>query len=344
MGKCPACDGLLDTVFDEEILAEFPVRKPVNGDRSMWRYSMFLPVQSERHPVSAGEGGTQLRRMRTWRTKVWAKDETRNPTGTFKDRGASAAITCLSQLKVPRIVLASEGNAGCSFALYANMSGINCHVYLPKQANFAKVRLTKRLRAKVTQVEGTISDAGRHAANAAKKTKSYNASTFITPFRHDGKGTMAIEICEQLAWDSPDIIVYPVGGGVGLIGMWKMFKLLQRIGWTRKKPRIVAVQPSGCAPVIDAFNRHREDVEEWANPDTIANGLKIPKPLAGKWILKSLRESKGIALKVSDSEIRRTGRALAGKEGLLVEPSSATAFAALPQLYENGHIERSDSV
>src|SRR5215469_8068779 len=180
MGKCPTCDGLLDTVFDEETLAEFPLRKPVNADRSMWRYNMFLPVQSARHLVSAGEGGTQLRRMRTWRTKVWAKDETRNPTGTFKDRGASAAITCLSQLKVPRVVLASEGNAGCSFALYSNLSGINCHVYLPKQANPAKLDLTRRLRAKVTRVEGTISDAGRHAAETAKKTRCYNASTFAT--------------------------------------------------------------------------------------------------------------------------------------------------------------------
>lgn len=344
MGRCPACSGLLDTVLDENVLAEFTARKPVNDDQSMWRYSMFLPIRPEGQSISAGEGGTPLRRIRSSRHNVWAKDETRNPTGTFKDRGASAAITCLSQLKVRRIVLASEGNAGCSFALYSQMSGISCEVYLPKQANLAKVQLTRRLGAAVTQVSGTISDAGQHAAKSAKKTGRYNASTFVTPFRHDGKGTMAIEICEQLDWQSPDYIVYPVGGGVGLVGMWKMFKLLKRLGWTTNTPQIVAVQPSGCAPIVDAFNHHREDTEEWRTPRTIANGLKIPKPLAGKWILKSLRESRGIALSVSDSAIRRTTRSLASKDGMLVEPSTATAFAALPHLYEDGHLEPSDQV
>jgi threonine synthase len=343
-GKCPSCNGLLDTVLDEDSLAEFPVRKPANVGGSMWRYSMFLPIRSENQLVTAGEGETPLRRIRSSRNNVWAKDESRNPTGTFKDRGASSAVTCLAQLKVRRIVLASEGNAGCSFALYSKMSGIDCQVYLPKQANSAKVQLTKRLGAKVTQVAGTISDAGRRAAKTAKETGRYNASTFVTPFRHDGKGTMAIEICEQLDWQSPDYIVYPVGGGVGLVGMWKMFKLLQRLGWTKNRPRIVAVQPSGCAPVIDAFNRRKEDVEEWQSPNTIANGLKIPKPLAGKWILKSLRESRGIGLKVSDAEIRKTVRSLASKEGMLVEPSSAAAFAALPHLYQSGDLERSDTV
>jgi threonine synthase len=344
LGRCPACNGLLDTVFDEDIIAEYPVRKPANDDRSMWRFSMFLPIGPKTHLMSAGEGNTPLRRVRSFAKNVWAKDETRNPTGTFKDRGASVALTHLSELKVRRIVLASEGNAGCSFALYSRMSGMDCLVYLPKKANPGKIQLTRRLGAKVTQVGSTISDAGHYAAKTAKQTGRYNASTFVTPFRHDGKGTMAVEICEQLEWQCPHYIVYPVGGGVGLVGMWKMFKLLQRIGWTKTRPRIVAVQPTGCAPIVDAFNHRMEDVEEWQSPNTIANGLKIPKPLAGKWILKSLRESRGIGLKVSDSEIRKTVRSLASKEGMLLEPSSASAFAALPRLYETGQLERSERV
>jgi threonine synthase len=255
------------------------------------------------------------------------KDETRNPTGTFKDRGASLAVTRLSQLNVRKLALASEGNAGCSFALYSQMARIRCDVYLPNGANFAKVELSRKLGAGVIKVQGTILDAGRKAAKFAETTGAYNASTFVTPFRHDGKGTMALEICEQLGWESPDYIVYPVGGGVGLIGMWKMFKILQRLGWVRNRPRIVAVQPKGCAPVVDAYNKGRMEVAEWRTPKTIAKGLKIPKPLAGSWILRCLRESRGIALKVSDVEIHKAMLNVAKRDGLLVEPSSAAAFA-----------------
>ncbi len=242
------------------------------------------------------------------------------------------------------MVLSSEGNAGCSFALYSRMAGMNCKVYLPKKANPAKAMLSEKLGASVTRVSGTIAEAGRKASQDAKRTGDYNASTFVTPFRHDGKGTMALEICQQLGWKSPDYIVYPLGGGVGLIGMWKMFKLLEILGWVQGKPRMVAVQPSGCAPVIDAYKKRKEDVEEWKSPQTIASGLKIPKPLAGKWILQSLRESNGIALKVTDNEIRKAMRQIARSEGSIIEPSSAAAFAAIPHLYETGSIDKTDTV
>jgi len=241
-------------------------------------------------------------------------------------------------------VLASEGNAGCSFALYSRMAGIRCRVYLPSDANIAKVELSRKLGAKVTKVQGTISDAGRQAAKVAERTGEYNASTFVTPFRHDGKGTMALEICQQLGWRSPDYIVYPLGGGVGLVGMWKMFKILERLGWIRKKPRIIAVQPKGCAPIVDAYNNGRMNVSEWKSPDTTAKGLRIPKPLAGKWILKSLRESRGLALKVSDAEIHKSMLNVAKRDGMIIEPSSAAAFAALPRLYGTGTIDKKDSV
>jgi threonine synthase len=312
----------------------------------MWKFHMFLPVRIGTIPVTAGEGDTPLRQVRSYPRphNIWVKDETLNPTGTFKDRGAALAVTRLSQSRVRKLVLASEGNAGCSFALYSQMAGINCRVYLPSDANNAKVELSRRLGATVTKVHGTISDAGRRAAKTAETTGEYNASTFITPFRHDGKGTLALEICQQLGWESPDYIVYPVGGGVGLVGMWKMFKILQRLGWIRKTPRIIAVQPNGCAPIVDAYNNGRMEVAEWKSPETIAKGLKIPKPLAGRWILKSLRESQGLALKVSDAQIHKAMLNVARRDGLLIEPSSATAFAAIPQLYEAGTIDRKDSV
>jgi len=312
----------------------------------MWKFHMFLPVRAGTIPVTGGEGDTPLRTVRSFphMPNIRMKDETRNPTGSFKDRGASLAVTCLSQLRVRKLVLASEGNAGCSFALYSQMAGIRCHVYLPTNVNIAKVELSSKLGARVTKVEGTISDAGRRAARVAKRTGEYNASTFVTPFRHDGKGTMALEICQQLGWESPDYIVYPVGGGVGLVGMWKMFKILQRLGWIRERPRIIAVQPEGCAPIVDAYNKRKMDVPEWKSPKTIAKGLKIPKPLAGKWILKSLRESKGLALKVSDREIHKAMLNVAKRDGLMLEPSGAAAFAAVPQLYATGAIDTKDSV
>jgi threonine synthase len=312
----------------------------------MWRFHMFLPVKAGTVPVTAGEGDTPLRPVRSYPPShnILVKDETRNPTGTFKDRGASLAVTVLSKLMVRKLVLASEGNAGCSFALYSQVAGIQCHIYLPSDANLAKVELSRKLGAQVTQLEGTIADAGRRAVNVAVRTGAYNASTFVTPFRHDGKGTIALEICQQLGWESPDYIVYPVGGGVGLVGMWKMLKILHRLGWIRKRPRIVAVQPKGCAPVVDAYNKGSVEVAEWKSPNTIAKGLKIPKPLAGNWILKSLRESRGLALKVSDVEIHKAMLNVAKRDGLFVEPSSAAAFAAIPTLHASGTIDTKDRV
>jgi len=341
--KCRKCAGLLDTIINPEILSE---KSTGNLDRSpsMWKFRDFLPVDATDKIVSAGEGDTPLRKLNSFQGNVWVKDETRNPTGTFKDRGASLAVTTLSKLGVKDLVLSSEGNAGCSFVLYSHLADIDCSVFLPRQANPAKVELSRKLGATVTLVDGTITDAGRQAEAVANREGSYNASTFVTPYRHDGKGTMALEICEQLGWRPPDWIVYPLGGGVGLVGMWKMFSILEKIEWVKKRPRFVAVQPAGCAPVVRAYNSKKEDVDEWKNPETIAFGLRIPKPLAGKWILRSLRESDGIALSVTDEEIRKSmGQALKA-EGLLLEPSSAATLAALPYLYGEKMIDRSEEV
>jgi threonine synthase len=341
--KCPKCGGLLDTIINPEILGE-KSKDDIDRTRSMWKFRSFLPVDATDKIVSAGEGDTPLRKLSSVRGNVWVKDETRNPTGTFKDRGASLAVTALSRSGVKDIILSSEGNAGCSFALYSHMADANCRVFLPRQANPAKIELSRKLGATVTLVEGTIADAGRRAEALATKEGSYNASTFVTPYRHDGKGTMALEICEQLGWRTPDWVVYPVGGGVGLVGMWKMFSILEEIGWVKKRPRFVAVQPAGCAPIVKAYNSRKEDVEEWSDPKTIAFGLRIPKPLAGKWILRCLRESDGIALSVTDEEISKYMRQALKDEGLLLEPSSAATIAALPHLYSERMIDRSDEV
>jgi threonine synthase len=341
--KCPKCNGLLDTIINPEILSEIS-KDDLDHVQSMWRYKAFLPVDPTDQTVSAGEGNTPLRKLGSFQGNVWVKDETRNPTGTFKDRGASCAITALTRLGVKDLVLASEGNAGCSFALYSQIAKAKCRVFLPRQVNPAKQVLSRKLGATVTLVEGTIADAGRSAEAVVKNERSYNASTFVTPYRHDGKGTIALEICEQLGWRTPDWIVYPLGGGVGLVGMWKMFSILEKIGWVKRRPRFVAVQSAGCAPVVGAYNSKREDVDEWKNPETIAFGLRIPRPLAGKWILRSLRESDGIALSVTDEEIRNSMGEALKNEGLLLEPSSAATIAALPHLYGEKMIDRSEEV
>jgi threonine synthase len=341
--KCPKCGGLLDTIIDAEILSEIS-KNSLDPTPSMWRFRDFLPVDATDKIVSAGEGDTPRRKLSSCQGNVWVKDETRNPTGTFKDRGASLAVTALTRLGIKSIVLSSEGNAGCSFALYSQIADASCRVFLPRQANPAKVELSRKLGATVSLVEGTIAGAGRIAEAIAKKEGSYNASTFVTPYRHDGKGTMALEICEQLGWRTPDWVVYPVGGGVGLVGMWKMFSLMEEIGWVKKRPRFVAVQPAGCAPIVKAYNSKKEDVDEWKDPRTIAFGLRIPKPLAGKWILRCLRESDGIALSVTDEEIRKSMVQALKHEGLLLEPSSAATLAALPRLLGEKLIDRSEEI
>ena len=341
--RCTRCNGLLDTVFDPEILKEIP-REALAHVPSMWKFRDFLPIEQKDTILSAGEGNTPLRRLGSFKRDVWVKDETGNPTGTFKDRGASTAVTVLSNLGIKQVVLSSEGNAGCSFALYSQMAGLACQAFLPTDANPSKIELSRKLGATVGLVRGTIADAGRRAEASAKSEGSYNASTFVTPYRHDGKGTMALEISDQLGWKAPDWVVYPLGGGVGLVGMWKMFSLLEEIGWTKNRPRFVAVQPEGCAPVVKAYNSRKEDIEEWKGPQTIALGLRIPKPLAGKWILRSLRESDGLALTVNEDEIRVAMKESLKTGGLLLEPSSATTLASLSKLYDEKMIDRSDEV
>jgi threonine synthase len=346
LARCPSCHGLLDTVLDESILSNYSKRNIEDNPHSMWKFHMFPPVRSGTIPVTAGEGDTPLRLVGSYPRlrNLWVKDETRNPTGTFKDRGASLAVTRLSQLRVRKLVLASEGNAGCSLALYSQIAGIACHIYLPKDANLAKVELSRKLGAHVSKVQGTISDAGRQAAKLAEKNGRlqcvYLRDSVPTRWQRN-KGPRDLPATE-LAEPRLHRISRRRRSRAGRHG--KMFKILQRLGWIRKTPRIIAVQPRGCAPIVNAYNKGTTSVAEWKSSKTIANGLKIPKPLAGNWILKSLRESRGLALKVSDEEIHRAMLDVSKRDGLLIEPSSAAAFAALPKLYESGAIDKKDSV
>jgi threonine synthase len=348
---CPKCGGILDPKYDLEKIVETTSREEI-GKRvpnTMWRWLEFLPITDQRNIVSAFEGGTPLAKMRrlgqeVGMTDLYVKDETKNPTLTFKDRGASATISKLKELGVGEIGVSSEGNAACAFALYSQMAGIICHAYIPVDANPTKRELLLSLGADLHLVKGTIADAGKQASEDIEKHGWYNAATFVTPYRHDGKGTMVMEILETLKWKSPDVLVYPTGGGVGIVGMWKAVKAFEKLDWIQNLPRIIAVQPENCAPVVEAFLEGRDEVEEWKDPQTVAMGLRVPKPLAGTLILNALRESKGSAIKVSEEQIISEQRSVLRLEGLILEPSSSAAFAALPSMIEEGIVDSSEKV
>ncbi len=348
---CPKCGGVMDPKYDLAKIAETTSPEKI-GNRTpntMWKWVEFLPVIDQRNIVSAFEGGTPLAKMQWLGQEVgmkdlYVKDETKNPTLTFKDRGASATISKLKELGVREIGVSSEGNAACAFALYSQMAGIICHAYIPVDANPTKRELLLSLGADLHLVKGTIADAGRQASEDIREHGWYNAATFVTPYRHDGKGTMLMEILETLNWKSPDVLVYPTGGGVGIVGMWKAAKALEKLDWIQNFPRIIAVQPENCAPVVKAFHEGKNEVEEWRNPQTIAMGLRVPKPLAGTLILKALRESQGSAIKVTEDQIISGQRNVLRLEGLVLEPSSSAAFAALPGMIESGMIDPSERV
>lgn len=348
---CPKCGGILDPKYDLERIAETtnPEKISKRVPNTMWKWLEFLPIVDPRNIVSAFEGGTPLMKMHRLGQEVgmkelYVKDETKNPTLTFKDRGASSTISKLRELEVGEIGVSSEGNAACAFALYSQMAGIICHAYIPVDANPIKRELLLSLGSDLHLVKGTISDAGKQASEDIEKNEWYNAATFVTPYRHDGKGTMVMEILETLNWKSPDVLVYPTGGGVGIVGMWKAVKAFQKLGWIQNLPRIIAVQPENCAPVVKAFLEGRDEVEEWKAPQTIAMGLRVPKPLAGTLILNALRESQGSAISVSEEQILSEQRNVLRLEGLLLEPSSSAAFAAVPIMIEEGIVDSSEKI
>lgn len=341
----------MDPKYDLERIAETtnPEKISKRVPNTMWKWLEFLPIVDPRNIVSAFEGGTPLMKMHRLGQEVgmkelYVKDETKNPTLTFKDRGASSTISKLRELEVGEIGVSSEGNAACAFALYSQMAGIICHAYIPVDANPIKRELLLSLGSDLHLVKGTISDAGKQASEDIEKNEWYNAATFVTPYRHDGKGTMVMEILETLNWKSPDVLVYPTGGGVGIVGMWKAVKAFQKLGWIQNLPRIIAVQPENCAPVVKAFLEGRDEVEEWKAPQTIAMGLRVPKPLAGTLILNALRESQGSAISVSEEQILSEQRNVLRLEGLLLEPSSSAAFAAVPIMIEEGIVDSSEKI
>ncbi len=330
--------------------ANFSISSLQGRVSSLWRYRELLPLRDDANLVSLGEGFTPLLPAKSLAgelglKRLWIKDEAQNPTGSFKDRGLSLAISRAKELGVKKAAIPSAGNAGGSLAAYAARAGIEAHVFMPRDTPIANQIEVQQYGARLTLVDGLINDCGRIINERKTAEGWFDISTLKEPYRVEGKKTMGYEIAEQLNWTLPDVIIYPTGGGTGLIGMWKAFQEMAELGWIgSKRPRMVSVQASGCAPIVKAFGEGRETAEPWQNAKTVASGLRVPQAVADFLMLRALRESNGMALSVSDeemiAEIPRLGRA----EGIFFCPEGAACAAALRRLMQNGWVKPTDEV
>jgi len=276
---------------------------------------------------------------------LWVKDESQNPTQSFKARGMSVAVSMAKYIGATKLVVPSAGNAGGALAAYAARAGLEAHIFMPRDTPRANVIECRELGANVTLIDGLITDCGAEIARRKIKEDWFDMSTLKEPYRIEGKKTLGYELAEQLDWQLPDAILYPTGGGTGLIGMWKAFDEMEALGWIgKKRPRMVSVQASGCAPIVRAFKAGHSTAIEFPNAHTIASGLRVPKAIGDFIILKILRDSHGGAIAVNDAEMIRVTREIGSTEGLFVAPEGAACFAALKSLVFSGQISPNESV
>jgi len=344
---CTACSGPLYVRYDIADASARPKREDVeknpNGARrsGMWRYCMVLP---EAEPVTLGEGWTPMLRSRL-RPNVWLKDEGGNPTGSFKARGLALAVTMARRYGLKKLAAPTAGNAGGALAAYAAAAGIEAHIFMPKDAPLANRIECRAYGAKLTLVDGFISDCARIVAERKAAEGWFDISTLKEPFRVEGKKTMGYELVEQLGWEYPDAVFYPTGGGVGLIGMWKAFAEMEELGWVHgKRPKMIAVQAAGCAPIARAFENGEQVSQAWQNAHTFAAGLRVPKPYGDALILDIVRKSGGCAPAVTDAGIFASLRDWAEHEGVLMSPEGASATAAYDQLIDSGALRPEERV
>jgi len=345
---CPQCAGSLYVRYDLAPLHGVAKREVISRDASanawsgMWRYRSVLPDVT---PVTLGEGWTPVTRSRRY-PNVYLKEEGANPTGSFKARGLALAVTMAKHYGLRKLAVPSAGNAAGALAAYAAAAGIEAHIFMPKDVPFANYVEALLYGANVTLVDGLISDCGRMIAERKEKEGWFDISTLKEPFRIEGKKTMGYELVEQLGWEYPEAVFYPTGGGVGLIGMWKAFAELEELRWVKpgKRPRMIAVQSSGCAPVVRAFDHHEKVSEMWQGAATFASGLRVPKPYGDYIMLDILKESGGVALAFPDEQILASLKDWAKNEGLFLSPEGATTTVAYDHLLKTGYLKPEDRV
>jgi threonine synthase len=318
----------------------------------MWRYQAVLPLRDGEAPVSLGEGATPMHDLPALAREVgiarlWVKDEGLNPTASFKARGMSTAVTRAAALKVPGFVVPTAGNAGAALAAYAAAAGIPARVYAPASTPAPILATIRALGADLHLVDGHIGDAGKASRAFAADQGYFDVSTLREPYRIEGKKTMGLELAEQLGWTLPTHVIYPTGGGTGLIGMWKVFGEMRDAGWLPKDvalPRMVVAQADGCAPMVRAFHAHADRATPWENPQTHASGLRVPGPLGDRLILRALYESSGDAASVSEDAIREATLRLSRSSGVDAAPEGGCALAVLERLVRDGRIPRDAEV
>src|SRR5215510_7474701 len=348
---CTACGKPLLVRYDLE-RAKVTLTKESLATRQsdMWRYREVLPVDNEENIVSFGEGWTPLLPARRLGKKVgihelYIKDEGQNPTQSFKARGMAAAISMAKELGATKLAVPSAGNAAGALAAYAARAGLKSYIFMPRDTPRANIVECEQTGARVTLMDGLITDCGAEVGRRKEKAGWFDVSTLKEPYRVEGKKTLGYELAEQLEWRLPDVIVYPTGGGTGLIGMWKAFDEMERMGWIgNKRPRMVTVQAEGCAPIVRAFEQGHRFADEFPNAATTASGLRVPKAIGDFLILDALRASGGAAVAVSDEELIAAVREIGAVEGVFCAPEGAACLPALKKLMESGEVNKHERV
>ena len=318
----------------------------------MWRYAAALPVADGDRPVSLGEGMTPLTELPAIASAIgvrrfWVKDEGVNPTASFKARGLSAAVTRARARGVPGLVVPTAGNAGAALAAYGAAAGVPVRVYAPATTPRPILDTIRALGVELETVDGHIGDAGRLSVEFAKNSGFFNVATLREPYRVEGNKTLGLELAEQLGWRLPDVIIYPTGGGEGVVGMWKAFQEMQAWGWidaSRKLPRLVVAQASGCAPLVRALAAGADRATPWENPVTHAAGLRVPAPLGDRLVLRALRDTSGTAEAAGEEEIRADTKWLASRSGIDVAPEGGCGLSVLRRLMSDGRVTASDEI
>ena len=349
---CTKCRKPLLAKYDLKTVSQKLTRQKLRArvDNSLWRFRELLPLPQNVEPVSLGEGGTPLLRSDRFGDQLglahlWIKDESVNPTQSFKARGMSVAVSMAKHLGATKLAVPSAGNAGSALAAYAARAGLGAYIFMPYDTPQLNVIECCELGARVQLIDGLITDCAATIARRKTQEDWFEMSTLKEPYRLEGKKTLGYELAEQLGWWLPDVVLYPTGGGTGLIGMWKAFQELEALGWIgAKRPRMYSVQASGCAPIVRAFEAGAVHAAEFPNAHTRASGLRVPKAIGDFLILRILRESGGGAIAIDDEEMIRVTREVGGAEGLFIAPEGAACFAALRSLIDSGTIKLDEQV
>ena len=347
----PCCTLPLFPKYDLEKAKSILHKRDLKSRESnMWRYREIMPVEFKENIISLGEGWTplvQANRLGELKgfSNLYLKNESINPTGSFKDRGMSVAISKAREFHLKNIAIPTAGNAGGSAAAYAAKAGQEAFIFMPNDTPKAFQVECDQYGANVEMIDGLISDCGKIVGERKEKEGWFDISTLKEPYRVEGKKTMGYELAEQFNWDLPDVIIYPTGGGTGLIGMWKAFDEMETMGWiSSKRPKMISVQAKGCSPIVDAFDQGLDRAQPFQNPKTSALGLRVPSAVGDFLILNSIRESEGIALSVTDDELMTGTKEIGSSEGIFSAPEGGATLAALPKLLDRGIIKPNDRI